>query len=201
MDDLQNRIKKNLEKNIKNNEYDLFKQTLLAKINIIDKDDLDYINIINIYKLRGNAKIHKKIILFMLDIGFKYNNKLLLQNLYYKDYEKFLIKLYKKYNVKFNDNDFIYIENECLINLVKSIIKKEGFTDNILKFYNKHYKLLDLTLPKIYKKLFKLDLNNYSRLDLIIKAKKNDYTRKINLISELTPFYKDIGDIIYEYHL
>ena len=45
MDDLQNRIKKNLEKNIKNNEYDLFKQTLLAKINIIDKDDLDYINL------------------------------------------------------------------------------------------------------------------------------------------------------------
>ena len=188
-------------KHINNEEYDLFKDYIKCNINIIDKNDLDYINLINIFKIKKNSKIHKEIILFLLNLGFNYTNKLLLINICYTEYEKFLIKLYKKFNIKFDDNDYKNIENSCLFELIKAIYKKEGFTKNILNFYDKHYKLLDLTLPSIYKKLFKIDLNDYSRLNLLITAKKNDYNKKIALISELTPFYKDIADIIYEYHL
>ncbi len=198
----QYNIKLNLINYINNEEYDLFKEYIKSQINLIDKTDLFYINLINRIILRkNNIKIHKQIILLLLDLGFNFTNKLLLQNICYNIYEKFLIKLYKKFNIKFDDNDYKNIENNCLFELIKVIYKKEGFTKNILNFYDKHYKLLDLTLPSIYKKLFKIDLKDYSRLNLLITAKKNDYKRKIDLISKLTPFYKDIGDIIYEYHL
>jgi hypothetical protein len=140
-----------------------------------------------------------KVLVYLLKNKFYYKNNDLLRLIIDNYSQKNIIYLIKHFNLELSDLNVKTIVDYSYIDIINYVFKKEGFTKRILTAYDKFYTELDLKDFKIRKVLFELDLKEYPRLELIVKAKKNDYKKKIDVLLKDTPYYLDLAKIIYEY--